>query len=227
MNIDLSNFSCFDEIQCVFPTINTRMKSSRQNNFKMNCSFPNHGLPFVDVSLFPERGEMWFLTRIFERKRFTSSGGDWEPFDCFHLCRPWKQMRENSFLFSNEVERTEGGLFGKTVPKGESKLSIWQKRVPLIKKSRPIEHPQIDLGTHGPSWWFLGKIINANENSRWYKCVTNWKSMVNWPSVDQVQIMIIKKSYKKKKLLKSTFIIINYDLDKKPCYSFEKKNYPK
>ena len=46
-------------------------------------------------------------------------------------------------------------------------------------------------------------------------------------SVDQVQIMIIKKSYKKKKLLKSTFIIINYDLDKKPCYSFEKKNYPK
>ena len=67
---------------------------------------------------------MWFLTRIFERKRFRSSGGDWEPFDCFHLCRPWKQMRENSFLFSNEVERPEGGLFGKTVQKGESKLSI-------------------------------------------------------------------------------------------------------
>ena len=60
---------------------------------------------------------MWLLTRICERKKFSSSGGDWEPFDCFHLCGPWKQMRENSFLYSNEVERPEGGLFGKTVQK--------------------------------------------------------------------------------------------------------------
>ena len=67
---------------------------------------------------------MWFLTRIIERKRFSFSGGDWEPFDCFHLCRPWMQMRENSILFSNEVERPEGGFFGKTVQKRESKLSI-------------------------------------------------------------------------------------------------------
>ena len=70
------------------------------------------------------------------------------------------------------------------------------------QRSRPIGHPQSDLGTRGPLWWFLGKIINANENSTWYKCVTNRKSMVSWPSVDQVQIMTIKKSYKKKKLLK-------------------------
>ena len=134
MNIDLSNFSCFDEIQCFFPTLNTRMKSSRQNNFKKNCSFPHHGLAFLDVSLFPEKWGMWLLTRIIKRKRFSSSGGDWEPFDCFHLCRPWKQMRENSFLFSNEMERPEGGLFGKTVQKGESKLSIWQKGVSLIRE---------------------------------------------------------------------------------------------
>ena len=134
MNIDLSNFSCFDEIQCFFPTLNTRMKSSKQNIFKMNCSFPHHGLTFLDASLFPEKWELWLLTRIIERKRFSSSGGDWEPFDCFHLCRLWKQMRENSFLFSNEVERPEGGLFGKTVQKRESKLSIWQKRVSLIKE---------------------------------------------------------------------------------------------
>ena len=100
------------------------MKSSRQNNFKMNCSFPHHGLAFLDVSLFPEKLEIWFLTRIFERKRFSSSGGDWEPFDCFHLCRPWKQMRENSFLFSNEVEIPQVALFGKTVQKGESKLIV-------------------------------------------------------------------------------------------------------
>lgn len=77
---------------------------------------------------------MWFLTRIFERKRFSSSGGDWEPFGGFHLRGPWKEMRENPFLFSNEVERPEGGLFGKTVPKGESKLSICQKRVSVIKE---------------------------------------------------------------------------------------------
>ena len=77
---------------------------------------------------------MWFLTRIFERKRFSSSGGDWEPLDCFHLHGPWKQMRENPFLFSNEVERPEGGLFGKTVQKHESKLSILQKRVSVIKE---------------------------------------------------------------------------------------------
>ena len=67
---------------------------------------------------------MWLLTRIFERKRFISSGGDWESFDCFHLCGPRKQMRENYFLFSNEVERPEGGLFGKTVQKDESKVRI-------------------------------------------------------------------------------------------------------
>ena len=132
MNIELSNFSCFDEIQCFFPTVNTRMK--RQNNFKMNCSFPHHGLSFLDVSLFPEKWEVWFLTRIFERKRLSSSGGDWEPFGCFHLRGTWKQMKENRFLFSNEVERPEGGLFGKTVQKGESKLSICQKRVSVIKE---------------------------------------------------------------------------------------------
>lgn len=201
MNIDLSNFSCLDEIQCSFPTVNTRMKSSRQNNFQMNCSSPHHKLSFIDVSLFPEKWEMWFLTRIFERERFSSSGGDWEPFGCFHLPGPWKQMRENPFLFSNEVERPEGGLFGKTVQKGGSKLSICQKKNICHQRSRPIGHPQFELGTHGPSWWFLGKIINTNENSTWYKYVTNWKSMVSWPSVDQVQIMIIKKSYKKTKLL--------------------------
>ena len=134
MNIDLSNFLCFDEIQCFFPTLNTWMKSSRQNSFKMNCSFPHHGLTFLAVSMFPEKWEMWLLTSIIERKRFSSSGGDWEPFDCFHLCRSRKQMRENSFLFSNELERPEGGLFGKTVQKGESELSIWQKGVFLIKE---------------------------------------------------------------------------------------------
>ena len=149
MNIDLSNFSCFDEIQCFFPTLNTRMKSSKQNNFKMNCSFPHHGLSFLDASLFPEKWEMWFLTRIFERKWFSSSGGDWEPFVSLHLWGPWKHMRENPFLFSNEVERPEGGLFGKTVQKGESKLSICQKRVSVIKELGLLDTHSLTYGHVG------------------------------------------------------------------------------
>ena len=92
MNIDLSNFSCFDEIQCIFPTLNTRMKSSRQNNFKMNCSFPQHGLAFLDVSLFPEKWEMWLLSRIFERKRFSSSGNHSIAFICVDLGSRWEKI---------------------------------------------------------------------------------------------------------------------------------------
>ena len=67
------------------------------------------------------------------------------------------------------------------------------------QRSRPIGHPQIDLGTRVPSWWFLGKIINANENSTWYKYFTNWKSMVSWSSTNNDHKEILQKGETLKK----------------------------
>lgn len=193
MNIDLSNFSCLDEIQCSFPTLNTRRKSSRQNHFQMSCSSPHHELSFIDVSLFPEKGEMWFLTRIFERERFSSSGGDWEPFDCFICLDLGSRWEKVLFYFLMKWRDQRVDTLGKQFKKvGQNWVSV-KKRISVIKEVGLFGHPQFELGAHGPSWWFLGKIINTSENSTRNKCVTNWKSMVSWPGTNNDHKEILQK----------------------------------
>ena len=175
MNIDLSNFLCFDEIQCFFPTLNTRMKSSRQNNFKMNCSFPHYGLFSWCFFVPREMRDVVSNQVIWEEKiQFLRRwlGTIWL------LSSVWTLEANGRKSFS--IFKWSGETRGWTLWENSSKR--WIKTEYLIKKSichqrtRPIGHPQFDLGTRGPSWWFLGEIINTNENSTWYKCVTNWKN---------------------------------------------------
>ena len=121
------------------------------------------------------------------------------------LSSVWTLEADERKLFS--IFKWSGETRGWTLWENSSK--VWIKTEYLTKKSiyhqrsRPIGHPQIDLGTRGPSCWFLGKIINANENSTWYKCVTNWKIdgqlTISWPSTNNDHKEILQKEETLKK----------------------------
>ena len=134
MNIDLSNFSCLDEIQCSFPTLNTRMNSSRQNNFQMNCSSPHHELSFIDVSLFPEKWEMWFLSRIFERERSVPqevTGNHLIAFICLDLGSRWEKVL---FYFLMKWRDQSVDTLEKQFKKVDQNWVSVKKRISVIKE---------------------------------------------------------------------------------------------